>query len=90
VSQELVVEAADALERVGCQFQFCDGPTLEPVDGVTCFRCDLLARLRAAVGRPARRPDEETFRERDDRRHAQFVAEATRRAPFQRPDWSIP
>ena len=44
----MVEEMIEALERIGCQFQFCDGPTLEPVDMKTCYVCELLARLQAA------------------------------------------
>jgi len=74
----LIMEAAEALERVGCQFQFCDGPTLEPVDGVTCFRCDLLARLRVAIGQPPRRSGEQTAAERWESWNAAYMAAATR------------
>lgn len=72
--RELLTESVDALERLGCQFQFCDGPTLEPIDMVTCYRCDLLARLRAAIGRPPRLPGEETSMERITRRDAEYLA----------------
>ncbi len=51
-SAALLAEVAGALEQVGCQFFACDGPTLEPVDMVTCFVCDLLARVRVAIGQP--------------------------------------
>jgi hypothetical protein len=72
--ESLLVEAVDALERIGCQFDFCDGPTLEPVDMVTCYVCATLAKLRVAVGRPARRDDEMTFDERDRDRHERYMA----------------
>lgn len=48
---DLLAESIEAFERLGCQFDFCDGPTLEPIDMRTCFVCDLLARLRVAAGR---------------------------------------
>ncbi len=51
IPDEMLSEMVETLERVGCQFQFCGGPTLEPVAMVTCFVCDLLARLRVAAGR---------------------------------------
>jgi hypothetical protein len=76
-STALLVESIDALERIGCQFTHCDGPTLEPVDMVTCFACALLARLRVAVGRPARRPDEMTADEAWHDWNRRYVAAAT-------------
>jgi hypothetical protein len=45
VTDELLALAVDALERVDCQFWACEGPTLEPIPMVTCFRCSTLARL---------------------------------------------
>lgn len=54
IEDELLTEMIDTLERVDCQFDFCDGPTLEPVDMVTCFRCATLAKARAAAGLPPR------------------------------------
>lgn len=53
--RQLLAEVRDTLERVGCQFWACQGPTLEPVDMVTCFRCVTLAKVRAALGE---RPDD--------------------------------
>lgn len=50
---DLTAEMIDTLERVGCQFFACEGPTLNPVDMVTCHVCALLARLR---GRANERP----------------------------------
>jgi len=50
VEDELLADAIDSLERVGCQFWACEGPTLTPVPMKTCHRCDVLARLRAAAG----------------------------------------
>ncbi|GLZ62838.1 hypothetical protein [Micromonospora sp. NBRC 107095] len=49
IDSELLDDTIDVLERVGCQFWACDGPTLEPVDMKTCAACALLARLRAAA-----------------------------------------
>lgn len=46
VDLALLEEAVESFERVGCQGRFCDGPTLEPVDMVTCHRCEALAKLR--------------------------------------------
>ncbi len=45
----LLTEAIETLEQVGCQFAHCDGPTLEPVDMVTCHACATLAKLRKAA-----------------------------------------
>lgn len=43
-------EALEALERIGCQYKFCTGPTLEPEDMVTCFACVTVAKLRTLLG----------------------------------------
>lgn len=43
-------EALEALERIGCQFYMCTGPTLEPEDMVTCFACVTVAKLRTLLG----------------------------------------
>ena len=51
---ELLAEALEELERAGCGFQFCAGPTLEPIDMVTCGTCWMIARLRQRLGRPIR------------------------------------
>jgi hypothetical protein len=75
----LLAEVIEALERVGCEYNFCDGPTLEPVDMVTCYVCETLAKLRVAAGRPARRDDEMTFEQRDQDRHERYMAVATGR-----------
>jgi hypothetical protein len=47
---ELLEESLDALARMECQFFACDGPTLRPIHMVTCFRCELVARLAARLG----------------------------------------
>lgn len=75
----LVAEALASLERVGCQFDHCDGPTLEPVNMVTCHVCETIARLRAALGRPARLPEEQTAAERIAERDAAYLRRATAR-----------
>ncbi|WP_157528749.1 hypothetical protein [Nocardia sp. NRRL S-836] len=49
VDAELLREVIDTLERVGCQFDFCRGPTLEPVPMITCCACATLACVRARV-----------------------------------------
>jgi hypothetical protein len=64
VTAELLQESIDTLERVGCQWRFCDGPTLAPVPMVTCFACETLAKLRVAAGRKPRHDDELTCTER--------------------------
>jgi hypothetical protein len=53
----LLDEAIETLERLGCQFGFCDGPTLEPVDMKTCYACEMLAKLRAYRAGQAATPD---------------------------------
>jgi len=73
----LLDEAIETLERVGCQFDYCDGPTLEPVNMVTCFACETLAKLRVAAGRPPRRDDEGTWQERHDEWQRRYMAQAT-------------
>ena len=78
----LIEESIEVLERVGCQFDFCDGPTLRPVAMRTCFVCDLLARLRVSVGRAPRRDDELTVRQAGQARwddYQKTVAGATAR-----------
>lgn len=52
----MLAEALEALERVGCQFWACDGPSLEPVDMKTCHVCRLTARLQQRLGRPIGEP----------------------------------
>lgn len=47
---DLLADALDALERAGCQFFACGGPTLEPIGMVTCYRCVEVARLRERLG----------------------------------------
>lgn len=73
----LMAEALESLERVGCQFDHCDGPTTKPVDMVTCHVCETIARLRVALGRPARLPEETTAAERIDANHAAYMRRAT-------------
>lgn len=78
-TEGLVLEAIEALERIGCQFFACDGPTLEPVNMSTCFVCDLLARLRVEAGLPPRRDDELTAVARADANMAAYMATTRRR-----------
>lgn len=77
--EELLAEAIEALERVGCEFEYCGGPTLEPEDMRTCYVCDLLARLRVALGRPPRLPDELSPAELRARRFQEDMDRATGR-----------
>ena len=51
---QLLEDALDSLERTGCQFFACEGPTLPPIDMVTCHVCALIARLRRRLGRRPR------------------------------------
>ncbi|GAA0550077.1 hypothetical protein GCM10010172_35190 [Paractinoplanes ferrugineus] len=75
----LLAESLEALERVGCQVDFCDGPTLEPVDMRTCFVCELIAKLRVDQGLPARRADELTWAEAERQRDAAYMRRAVGR-----------
>lgn len=72
-----LAEAIETLERVGCQYNFCGGPTMQPVDMVTCFACETLAKLRVAAGRPPRTDDEQTWQERHDEWERNYMARAT-------------
>jgi hypothetical protein len=80
IPQELLLDAVDALDRLDCQFFACNGPTLEPEDMVTCFRCSTLAQLRAAAGQPPRRSDELSATERIRTRDEEYMRPATGRA----------
>ena len=55
----LLNECWIVLERIDCMFPHCEGPTIHPIDCVTCIRCELLARLRQYF----RKPTEERFEE---------------------------
>lgn len=79
ISLALLAETIETLERVGCQFWACDGPTLEPVDMKTCYACETLAKLRVAAGRPARTSDDLTAEEAIELRQAISAASATGR-----------
>jgi len=48
--KELLEESLEVLERVGCQFWACGGPTLRPGYATTCFRCSTVARLAKRLG----------------------------------------
>lgn len=48
----LLQSALESLERTGCQFFACDGPTLEPIDMATCHRCATVAQLRQRLALP--------------------------------------
>lgn len=48
----VVLAALVSLREVGCQFDMCQGPTLTPIDMVTCHRCAALAQLEHATGLP--------------------------------------
>lgn len=54
---ESLAKAIQVLERVGCQFDYCGGPTLEPIDMITCYVCDAVAELQAAVDRVNEKED---------------------------------
>lgn len=45
MNADLLADVIDTLERVGCQFDHCDGPTPTPVPMITCHVCALLGRL---------------------------------------------
>lgn len=42
----LLAESLEVLERTPCAFWACKGPTLRPIDMVTCIRCELVAKLQ--------------------------------------------
>lgn len=46
----LLRESMRVLERTPCQFWACQGPTLQPIAMVTCFRCAMLAKLQQRFG----------------------------------------
>ena len=48
----LLTDSLESLERIGCQFWACEGPTLASEDMVTCHVCALIARLHAALPDP--------------------------------------
>lgn len=72
--RRLLAEALESLERSGCVFEFCEGPTPRPKHMVTCHVCDLIGRLRRRLGLPIRDgvegavPIKEARREADMRR----------------------
>ena len=76
-SDEMLQETLAALERVGCQFHLCNGPTLEPEDMRTCYVCKTIAKGRHHLGLPVRRTDEETWQEEHDREMAAYLRRAT-------------
>jgi hypothetical protein len=47
VPADLWADVCESLERVGCQFWACEGPTLTPTPMVTCHACATLARVQA-------------------------------------------
>lgn len=44
-------ESQDALDRAGCQFAYCEGPDVPPIDMRTCFRCGAMWHNRALLAR---------------------------------------
>jgi len=79
MDQALLDEVIDTLERVDCQYKFCDGPTLTPVDMITCYRCETLAKVRHAAGRPSRLESELTADEARAIRDAAYMRSCVRR-----------
>jgi hypothetical protein len=49
---DLLRESMETLERTGCEFFACPGPTIDPEPMLSCFRCLTLGRLRAFLGLP--------------------------------------
>lgn len=47
ITAALLDEVIGTLERVGCQFDPCQGPTATPVPMITCHVCATLGRLYA-------------------------------------------
>jgi hypothetical protein len=58
--EALLRTVLETLERMPCEFWACEGPTLNPIDMVTCRACHTLAlvsnRLGIWQGEPARAP----------------------------------
>lgn len=77
IPSDLLAETLATVYEVGCQFEFCDGPTLEPADMRTCHRCATLAKLRVLAGEPPRRADEQTWQEMDEERMSAYMRRAT-------------
>jgi hypothetical protein len=48
--KKLLREAMEALELTDCNFWACEGPTLRPINMVTCARCAMLAKLQKRFG----------------------------------------
>lgn len=48
--EALLRRVLETLERAGCQFWACEGPTLEPIDMVTCHACHTVALVSARLG----------------------------------------
>jgi hypothetical protein len=49
ITDKIVQELVEALERCECQFWACPGPFTEPEDMKTCFRCDALWYYQATA-----------------------------------------
>lgn len=79
IEGQTAADVLDTLERTECVFWACDGPTLEPVDMVTCYRCATLAQVRHAFGLVPREPDEMTCSEAIDERDRRHAERATHR-----------
>ena len=58
----LLRESLQTLERTPCQFWACQGPTLQPIDMVTCYRCATLAKLQQRFGRRTAKPSAKKVR----------------------------
>jgi hypothetical protein len=61
VPLSLITETVEALERAGCQFWACEGPTLEPVSMLTCNVCAVLAQWQAVLDQAKASHDPEAF-----------------------------
>lgn len=64
-------ESLEVLERAGCQFWACMGPTLHPIPMTTCCVCSLIARLRRRLDQPIRQGIEGSYpvSREDERRY---------------------
>lgn len=52
--EQLLADTLAVLERAGCQFWACDGPTLTPKPMITCAACVQVAKLRRRLSLPIR------------------------------------
>ena len=49
-TRRLLADVLDTLERCGCQFRMCQGDAKPPRHMLTCFNCQQIRDVRAALG----------------------------------------